>query len=43
MQRDAKLVSYDIVDKQGKPYVAVDVNGENKVRASNLVAAQKDS
>ena len=25
MQRDAKLVSYDIVDKGGKPYVSVDM------------------
>ena len=23
MQRDAKLVSYDIVDKKGKPYIQV--------------------
>lgn len=31
VQRDAKLVSYDIVDKAGKPYVSVDVGGEKKV------------
>ncbi len=32
VQRDKKLVSFDIVDKSGKPYVSVEVNGENKVR-----------
>lgn len=32
VQRDAKLVSYNIVDRQGKPYVQVEVNGESKVR-----------
>ncbi len=32
VQRDAKLVSYDIVDKDSKPYVQVDVAGSNKVR-----------
>jgi hypothetical protein len=31
VQRDAKLVSYDIVDKDGKPYVQVDVQGQAKV------------
>jgi hypothetical protein len=34
VQRDAKLMSYDIVDKAGKPYVSVNVGGEKKVRAS---------
>jgi hypothetical protein len=32
VQRDKKLVSYDIVDKQTKPYIKVKVNGEDKVR-----------
>jgi heat shock protein 5 len=31
VQRDKKLVSYDIVDKQGKPYVKVQVGKEDKV------------
>ena len=31
MQRDAKLVSYEVVDKASKPHVAVDVAGQNKV------------
>ncbi len=33
VQRDAKLVSYKIVDKGGKPYVEVNVKDEKKVRA----------
>jgi hypothetical protein len=32
VQRDKKLVSFSIVDKQGKPYVSVKVNDEDKVR-----------
>lgn len=32
VQRDKKLVSYDIVDKQGKPYVKVNIGKEDKVR-----------
>ena len=32
MQRDAKMVSYKVVDKSAKPYVEVDVAGEKKVR-----------
>lgn len=39
VQRDKKLMSYNIVDKQGKPYVQVDVNGEEKVSQQRLVAA----
>lgn len=30
MQRDKKLVSYDVVNESGKPYVQVDVKGEKK-------------
>jgi heat shock protein 5 len=39
VQRDKKLVSYDIVDKQGKPYVSVEVKGENKVFSPEEVSA----
>jgi hypothetical protein len=31
VQKDKKLVSYDITDKQGKPYVKVQVGKEDKV------------
>ena len=31
MQRDAKMVSYKVVDKSAKPYVEVDVAGDKKV------------
>jgi heat shock protein 5 len=31
VQKDKKLVSYDIVDKQGKPYVKVNIGKEEKV------------
>ena len=34
VQRDAKMVSYGVVDKGAKPYVEVDISGEKKVRAS---------
>lgn len=30
VQRDKKLVSYEIVNESGKPYVQVDVKGEKK-------------
>lgn len=39
VQRDAKLVSYDIVDKSGKPYVQVNVNGEDKAFSSEEISA----
>eukprot|EP00198_Chlamydomonas_reinhardtii_P012547 XP_001701884.1 binding protein 2 [Chlamydomonas reinhardtii] len=39
VQRDRKLVSYDIVDRQGKPYVAVDVKGEQKVFSPEEISA----
>jgi hypothetical protein len=32
VQRDKKLMSYDIVDKSTKPYIKVKVSGEDKVR-----------
>ena len=32
MQRDAKLVSYDVVEKNTKPYVQVEIGDEKKVR-----------
>ena len=31
VQRDAKMVSYKVVDKSAKPYVEVDVAGDKKV------------
>ncbi len=36
MQRDAKLVSYDIIEKNTKPYVQVQIGSENKVRLLHL-------
>ena len=39
VQRDAKLVSYKIVDKGGKPYVEVMVKDEKKVGQVTLLAA----
>jgi len=32
VQRDKKLMSYEITDKAGKPYVKVQINNEDKVR-----------
>ena len=40
MQRDAKMVSYKVVDKSAKPYVEVDVAGEKKVRSQPSDAPQ---
>jgi endoplasmic reticulum chaperone BiP len=40
IQKDKKLVSYDIVDKNGKPYIQVEVNGgEIKVLSPEEVSA----
>jgi hypothetical protein len=39
VQRDAKLVSYDIVDKAGKPYISVEVSGETKVFSPEEISA----
>lgn len=39
VQRDAKLVSYDIINKAGKPYVSVDVNSEAKVFSPEEISA----
>ncbi|KAG2435340.1 hypothetical protein HXX76_007413 [Chlamydomonas incerta] len=39
VQRDRKLVSYDIVDRAGKPYVAVDIKGEQKVFSPEEISA----
>ncbi|GLI59668.1 hypothetical protein VaNZ11_001607 [Volvox africanus] len=39
VQRDKKLVSYDIVDRSGKPYVSVDVNGEARVFSPEEISA----
>lgn len=39
VQRDAKMVSYDVVDKKGKPYVQVEVNGEKKAFSPEEISA----
>ncbi|KAF6264590.1 heat shock protein 70 family [Scenedesmus sp. NREL 46B-D3] len=39
VQRDKKLVSYDIVDKTTKPYIKVKVNGEDKVFSPEEISA----
>mmetsp|Transcript_25199 Transcript_25199/g.64903 ORF Transcript_25199/g.64903 Transcript_25199/m.64903 type:complete len:674 (-) Transcript_25199:228-2249(-) len=39
VQKDKKLVSYDIVSKEGKPYVSVKVKGETKVFAPEEISA----
>ncbi len=39
VQRDAKLVSYKVVDKGGKPYVSVNVAGEDKVFSPEEISA----
>ena len=31
VQRDAKMVSYKVVDKETKPYIEVEISGEKKV------------
>ena len=36
VQRDAKLVSYDIIEKNTKPYVQVQIGDDNKARATTL-------
>lgn len=33
VQRDAKMVSYKVVDKETKPYIEVEISGEKKVRS----------
>ena len=39
VQRDAKMVSYKVVDKSGKPYVTVDIAGETKQFSPEEVSA----
>ena len=39
VQRDAKMVSYDVVDKKGKPYVQVEVSGEKKSFSPEEISA----
>eukprot|EP01120_Amphizonella_sp_Union-15-10_P016720 TRINITY_DN897_c0_g1_i1.p1 TRINITY_DN897_c0_g1~~TRINITY_DN897_c0_g1_i1.p1 ORF type:complete len:577 (-),score=143.62 TRINITY_DN897_c0_g1_i1:285-1841(-) len=39
VQRDMKLLPYKIVDRDGKPYVQVQVKGENKVYSPEEVSA----
>lgn len=41
VQRDKKLMSYDIIDKQGKPMVQVEVGGQNKVRVRGRIRATR--
>ncbi|DBB16813.1 hypothetical protein WJX82_007315 [Trebouxia sp. C0006] len=39
VQRDAKMVSYDVVDKKGKPYVQVEIAGDKKVFSPEEISA----
>ncbi|PNH01427.1 Mediator of RNA polymerase II transcription subunit 37f, partial [Tetrabaena socialis] len=39
VQKDKKLMSYDIVDKAGKPYVSVDIEGQAKVFSPEEISA----
>ncbi|GMH34957.1 hypothetical protein BSKO_02818 [Bryopsis sp. KO-2023] len=39
VQRDKKLVSYDIVDKNKKPHVSVDIGGKKKVFSPDEISA----
>ena len=39
MQRDKKLLSYEIVDEAGKPYISVKVNGEDKRFSPEAISA----
>lgn len=39
VQRDAKLVSFGVVEKAGKPYVSVDLKGEKKTFSPEEVSA----
>lgn len=39
MQSDSKLLSYDIVSEQGKPYVQVDVKGDKKKFSPEEISA----
>ena len=36
VQRDAKMVSYKVVDKEAKPYIEVEIGGEKKVGSGGL-------
>ena len=40
MQRDAKMVSYKVVDKETKPYIEVEISGEKKVRCGACLSSQ---
>lgn len=39
VQRDAKLVSYKVVDKAAKPYVEVEISGDKKVFSPEEISA----
>lgn len=39
MQRDAKMVSYEVVNSHGKPYVQVEIAGQNKTFSPEEISA----
>ena len=39
VQRDSKMVSYDVIDKKGKPNVQVEVKGEKKTFSPEEISA----
>ena len=39
VQRDSKMVSYDVVDKKGKPNVQVEIGGEKKTFSPEEISA----
>eukprot|EP00798_Chlamydomonas_sp_ICE-L_P014674 gene14674-20709_t len=39
VQRDAKLVSFDVVDRSGKPHVQVDIDGQGKAFSPEEISA----
>ena len=39
VQRDSKMVSYKVVDKIGKPYVSVNIAGEEKTYSPEEISA----
>ena len=41
VQKDAKMVSYNVVDKSAKPYVEVEVGGEKKVSSFQFTRADR--
>jgi molecular chaperone DnaK (HSP70) len=39
VQRDAKMVSYKVIDKASKPYVSVNIAGEDKTFSPEEISA----